>query len=532
MEIRTLEAHELLENAKTCSQEVFNSRELLLDALQSIGNSSASDSKIEPPPYENLEALPLTEPLEQTSAMNHGESSHSENSFSLSHSFKAMTSILRSKPDPLSTALCQAAQRADIQQLKGLIAQGANINGRDNAGNSPLRSAILSNQKDAVEFILDSGADTESRDWSKLPPLFLAATVGSIDCCRVLLKPGIDVNKKSWTGQPYFIDVISSNNLQGVQFFLERGANPNVKSLSGRPAIANAVRKGNIELTRLLLSRGANPNTLDISANSLLALASTQNNAELARILLDHGANPNGLMVTGVSLLSDALSNRYMELAYLLLERLADPNARDLHGNPLLVTVIKDKNLPRADKVEATRRLLQRGAAPQVTDAAWGISAICYALQTDITELVAMMLHHGASTSGNMYTGETQLLHAIDKGRTEQVRLLLDHGANPNAADSKGRTPLLQAMINRDKGLIDLLRLRGADFRQNGFISPVELATALNDGEILKSLGFPVPPEPNTWRLREHNGEVGETGTATTNPRAGTYPPECEKPGI
>src|SRR5690349_11935731 len=74
--------------------------------------------------------------------------------------FKALTSSLRSKPDPLVSALCHAASRGDEQQILAFISQGINIHGRNEDGNTPLKCAMLQDQAGAAVILISAGATT------------------------------------------------------------------------------------------------------------------------------------------------------------------------------------------------------------------------------------------------------------------------------------------------------------------------------------------------------------------------------------
>ncbi|KAH6895887.1 ankyrin repeat-containing domain protein [Thelonectria olida] len=494
--------------------------------------SLASSSKgplpghgMEPPPYDSAgssSSPPVAGPSSSSSGFAKGMSS-------LTHSLKAMTANLWSKPDPLATAFCQAALRGDIQQMSGFLAQGANINGRNGEGNTPLGCAILANKDEAVQFLLAAGADKTSNS-SKLPPLFLAASVGSVKVVQLLISQGADVHQKSWTGQAYFVDVVESGNMEGIQMLLTYGASANTKNLSGRPILAQTVKKGNIDLTKLLLQHGADPNSNDISGNPMLAIAASNDNVEMVRLLLSYGAVASARLLTGNTALVDAINRRRIEIATLLLDHGADANAKDLFGNPIIVAIVKDSKLPIPDKAAISRLLLSHGANPNVADAAWSIYAICYAMETGSTELVKLLLSHGATTDKKMHTGETLLLYALDNGKIDQAKALVEHGADPNAADKKGRTPLMQAISKGNVPLIKMLRTHGADVNLGGCVSPSDLASVMKNPEIFKALGIKVKAPSRAAEDRAaQEAEAAEAEAAAESSRSGR--PQSPPPG-
>ncbi|KAM5347846.1 hypothetical protein ACJ41O_007670 [Fusarium nematophilum] len=516
------EGKEVLHHVNVASHQASQTRDVLLhgpptDTVASSSKGPLPGGDLEPPPYETAQAGSSRGPA--------GESSSSAFGFakglsSLTNSFKAMTSGLWAKPDPLATAFCQAALRGDVQQMSGFLAQGANINGKNGEGNTPLSCAVLANKEEAVRFLIGAGADINSKDL-KLPPLFLAASVGSIDVARFLVKQGANVNQKSWSGQSYFVDVCASENLEGIRLLLENGAKASTTNLSGRPMIAQAVKKGNVDLVRLLLQFGASPNSGDITGASLLALAAGQDRMDMVNLLLENGSNASGKNLSGLSVLAEAIAKRKLDLAQVLLENGANANVKDLVNHPILVIAIRDGKLSEADRVRAVRMLLDHGASPNVSDGTRGVAAICHVMETGSTELVRMMLDAGAKTKKKMSGGETLLLYAIDHGKSDQAKMLLEHGADPNATDKKGRTPLMQAISRRDVHLIKLLKAHDADVNVGGCISPAELAETMGSPEILQLLGLSSQARSTSWAAQGSQGGEGAQAARPQSPPPG-----------
>ncbi|KAF5677621.1 ankyrin protein [Fusarium heterosporum] len=500
---------EIFDHVNKACEKASQVKDILTTAIPQ-SSSFASSSKgpfagdIEPPPYEPAQAS-----SPQSPGPSNGGSGFTKGLSSLTSSFKAMTSGLWPKPDPLSTALCQAALRGDVQQMSGLLAQGANINGRNGEGNAPLSCAILANQENAVKFLLGAGADTNSKDL-KMPPVFLAASVGSIGVAKMLIDQGTwNANAARFSGQSYFVDVCNSENLEGIRLLLENGSKPNVTNTSGRPVIAQAVKKGNIELVRLLLRHGANPDSSDATGTSILAIAASQDRIDILKLLLENGTNASAKGMSGLSVLADCVIKRKLDMVELLLERGANASAKDLYGHPVLVIALRDSKLSEAEKIRLVKSLLDHGASPNVSDGTWGVAAICFAMETGSTDLVRMMLQAGSNTRKKMNNGETLLLYAIDNGRRDQAKLLLEAGADANAADKKGRTPLMQAISRRDTELIRLLSAHGADANVGGCISPAELAQSMGDLDILQILGFGSSPQVGGPVARPHSPPPG-----------------------
>ena len=56
--------------------------------------------------------------------------------------------------------------------------------------------------------------------------------------------------------------------------------------------------------------------------------------------------------------------------------------------------------------------------------------------------------------------GRTALFQASAAGNVEVVEILLSHGADPNIWSENGLSPIYQAIMNRHKGVVELLLSR------------------------------------------------------------------------
>ena len=71
-----------------------------------------------------------------------------------------------------------------------------------------------------------------------------------------------------------------------------------------------------------------------------------------------------------------------------------------------------------------------------------GCTALHSAVWVENTELVQLLVEHGANTDLHNEFGETALRFAVFKENTELVRWLVEHGADATITDYRGETPL------------------------------------------------------------------------------------------
>ena len=88
--------------------------------------------------------------------------------------------------------LLRAINSGDIEQVKLLISQGADVNTKNNAGQTLLHIACRSGNKEVVEFLIDQGANINSKSNRDLTPLDLAQRAGHTEIVELLEKHGAE----------------------------------------------------------------------------------------------------------------------------------------------------------------------------------------------------------------------------------------------------------------------------------------------------------------------------------------------------
>lgn len=97
--------------------------------------------------------------------------------------------------------LHHAAAKGDLNVLKRLVANGADVNSRDERGRTPLHYATNEHRADVMKFLLDNGADANAKDLDGDTPLHDAATAADPNIAQLLLEHGADPNIRGSTGE-------------------------------------------------------------------------------------------------------------------------------------------------------------------------------------------------------------------------------------------------------------------------------------------------------------------------------------------
>jgi ankyrin repeat protein len=93
--------------------------------------------------------------------------------------------------------LQRAARVGDIQGMKSCLAQGANVNGKDMNGWTPLHRAAFKGRIECVNLLLDHGAQVDVVDDAGYTPLQCAAEAGQVQVASLLIAHGAKANVKS-----------------------------------------------------------------------------------------------------------------------------------------------------------------------------------------------------------------------------------------------------------------------------------------------------------------------------------------------
>ena len=100
------------------------------------------------------------------------------------------------------THLHFAAVMNDSNSARWLIANGADVNAKDNNNVTPLHYAARENATETATLLLKNGADVNAKTKGDVTPLHYAAYSNATEIAALLLKNGADVNAKNnrgWT---------------------------------------------------------------------------------------------------------------------------------------------------------------------------------------------------------------------------------------------------------------------------------------------------------------------------------------------
>lgn len=158
----------------------------------------------------------------------------------------------------LNDRLIEAAWDNDIEMARELVAQGADVNAKDDTRQSAYLIAASEGHVELLELTLDNGADVTSLDGFDGTGLIRAAERGHHDVIERLLQTDIDVNHVNNLGWTALHEAIlfgdgSERYVETVRLLLDHGADPMLSTVNGQDPLVlaeNRSQDGVVELLR------------------------------------------------------------------------------------------------------------------------------------------------------------------------------------------------------------------------------------------------------------------------------------------
>ncbi|WP_341820609.1 ankyrin repeat domain-containing protein [Wolbachia endosymbiont (group A) of Myopa testacea] len=100
-----------------------------------------------------------------------------------------------------NSSLLKAAKDDNLDQFRGLLGRGADVNAKDRGNWTSLHYAAMSNNLEVAKLLIERGADVNAKDHYNKTPLHWAAMESSFDVAKLLIERGADTSATDATGK-------------------------------------------------------------------------------------------------------------------------------------------------------------------------------------------------------------------------------------------------------------------------------------------------------------------------------------------
>ncbi|MCM3881672.1 MAG: ankyrin repeat domain-containing protein, partial [Vicinamibacterales bacterium] len=234
-----------------------------------------------------------------------------------------------SQPDLAVVKMMHALRNGNRQEFnRALRDNPKSVNGKGQGGWTPIMFAALYGDAEDVKLLLAQGADPNAQNDGGGTSLMYA--IEDAEKIRLLLDRGAEANARSGEGRTALLIAVGRAGSNAVvQLLLERGASASARLPDGRGALQLAVAARDASLLRLLLDHGAGRAPLPLanallagctdcfdmllplaepsSLNSALTAATRLGDLQTIKILLTRGAKPDPNILQTVALSTNAI---------------------------------------------------------------------------------------------------------------------------------------------------------------------------------------------------------------------------------
>ncbi|RYP68260.1 hypothetical protein DL771_006762 [Monosporascus sp. 5C6A] len=397
-----------------------------------------------------------------------------------------------SPPNPLY----YASRLGLTTTLKYLLTE-RKYDAKSTEGRMALGTSCERGNVEVVKLLLENGADltiTKKDGWT---PLHAASVNGHVEVVKLLLEKGADVTTADNNGNTPLLAASATGRVEVVKLLLENGADATIASNNGWTPLNSASDNGHVEVVKLLLENGADVSIADSDGWTPLGLASGSGHVEVVKLLLENESSITVTNKTGRTPLYTASWNGHIEVVKLLLEKGA---------NGVMADNSEWRPIHAASEnghIEVFKLLLEKGTDVTIASNS-GWTPMHGASQNGHLEVVKLLIEKGADVTIASNSGWTPMHVASQNGRLEVVKLLIENGANVTIADRCGWTPMHVASQNGHLEVVQLLLATPnieADRTDNHSRTPLFMASRWGHHAVVQLLlaDCRISPEATDW---------------------------------
>ena len=322
-----------------------------------------------------------------------------------------------------------AIQDGNIEVIKLLIQQGADVNHRCGYGDSPLLVAIRNDDIDTLNVLIKHGANPNSiprHSGGRRTPLMESVLKDNKEIMVALLNANARINEVTEiNGNNALILATVHGSIECLKTLLERGSNVDQQNNNGETALTMAAKFGSVEIIEVLLQHNASIDAQDFCKRTALMHAAITNHVDCVKLLIASGARLDITDNLNCDALMHSLTHHEDDKCPLLLIR----SGSSLHNvsrsgfTPLQMCVSRYR-------IPIIKEMIKYGV--NVNQCTFSHTALWLATDECFEECVKILLNANASPN----IGRPPLVIAARySDNLDCINMLLDAGADVNRTD-------------------------------------------------------------------------------------------------
>ena len=349
-------------------------------------------------------------------------------------------SLLIVAATPFESPVADAAQAGDVEQVRVLLQQGADVNAAQSDGLTALHWAALNNNREIVDLLLYAGATIKPHTRvGGYTPLHLAARSGHAEIARALLEAGADADEWTSTGVTAAHFAAQANSGETLRALAEHGADVDAPdSFQSRTPLIFAAGRNATDAVSTLLELGADwALQTELKDYTQRSEVDRDDRARRARIrAAEAGDEP----------VSNDNADRLQPPGQTPPDstQTQDPDEEEEEEEP-------DPDDPDEDEEEEEKKPeeppIRALSSMEQIGVQGGFTALHYAARQGNIESADLLLDAGADI--DQVSGGDQsspLLVAVINGNYDLAKLLVERGADPNLVSDDGAGPLFATL--------------------------------------------------------------------------------------
>lgn len=394
-------------------------------------------------------------------------------------------SIINKRNKDGTSALHLAVISEQKELVEYLINKEANLDITDKYGRTPLIYAVNLRNEELAKLLINNGADLDLQDNLKYTALIYTIVSRQTKLSKYLIKNAADLDIQDNYGRTALHFAIAQNNLSLVKDLVNAEADTGIQDNNFNAPLTYAIHIKNFKIANYLIDKTKDLSTQNGVGYAALAKAIIRNNPNIVKHLIDKGVNPNKVKFNQSTPLHFAIESKRLKAAISLLDKTDNVNIINIFGNTPLHSAVKIGNS------DIIKHLINKSANLNIKNN-HGDTVLQLAIKTHSLDLDTIKYLIDKTKNINVLDDNNNtLLHlAIKEKQAEIAAYLTNKGIPLDSKNYAGQTPLMCAIINDQTELAEYLINQGADIykEDNQGKTALDYATAKNQSDLMAKI--------------------------------------------